>query len=153
MSYSLMGNSNSEIPSTSLPLVPFFHVRCHWLMPMTVFACVCLEAVWHPALWLSFPLMPNISLSSLSFPAVSQAHAVFSFWPQGCVLLFFQPVPRALSLCVSCHLCLLSQVYLSFGSPTWTLSVLSALTENAHYRFLHLQISTSQAFQGQPIFS
>lgn len=50
MSYSLMDNSNSEVLSTSLPLVPFFRVQCHWLMPMTVFACVCLEAVWHSAL-------------------------------------------------------------------------------------------------------
>lgn len=88
--------------------------------------------------WLSYPLIPNISLSSLSVSASSHAHAVFSFWPPGGVFLLFQPVPRAVSLCFSCHLCLLPQLYLSFGSPTRTLSVLSALAENAHYRVLTL---------------
>lgn len=103
--HSFMSNSNSEVPSTSLHLMTFLYLQCHWLTLMTVFAHVCPRAVLYLALLAFLSFIPNISLSSLSFSAFSHAHNASSYWPSGCVFLLFQHVSSdcvTLSLLVPC---------------------------------------------------
>lgn len=131
-----MGNSNSEVPPTSLPLVSFLYIQCHWLTFITVLVDVCLGVVLGLTLLAFFSFIPNISLTSLSFSAFSLAHTASFSWPQGVFFSSSTVFPRLCHLYSFETLCLLTQLYLSFGSPT--LRVLSALAEDDHYKVLTL---------------